>query len=85
MGGTIQNGTLVKYFSERGLTRCSIVEHPKDNDIQPWTLAVMHRIDSIDLNLIASAQTEMAMGFGASIITTTTGTTTTMPDRAGTG
>lgn len=45
----------------------------------------MHRIDSIDLNLIASAQTEMAMGFGASIITTTTGTTTTMPDRAGTG
>ncbi len=44
----------------------------------------MHRIDSIERTLIASAQTEMAMGFGASIMTTTTGTTT-MPDRAGTG
>jgi len=84
LGGTIQNGSPVKNFSEQGLTRCSIVAHPKDNDIQPWTPAVMHRIDSIERNLIASAQTEMAMGFGASIMTTTTGTTT-MPDRAGTG
>ncbi len=41
----------------------------------------MHRIDSTELILVA----EMAMGFGASMMTITTTGTTTMPTRAGTG
>lgn len=48
--------------------------------------AVMQGIYRTDLNLIASEMTGTAMGYVASIIiTTTTGTTTTMPTRAGTG
>ena len=46
----------------------------------------MQGIYRTDLNLIASEMTGTAMGYVASIIiTTTTGTTTTMPTRAGTG
>lgn len=77
----IPKRVFLKNYLNRGLTRCSIVAHPKANLNKPWTPAVMHRIDSTELILVAA----MAMGFGTSMTTIMTTGTTTMPTRAGTG
>jgi|GEM_PF-2148909 len=77
----ILQSAFLKNYSNRGLTRCSIVAHPKANLNKPWTTAVMQRIDSTELILVAAT----AMGFGASMTTIITTGTTTMPIRAGTG
>lgn len=77
----VPENAFLKNYSNRGLTRCSIVAHPRDNVIKPWTDAVMQRIDSTELILVAA----MAMGFGTSMTTIITTGTTTMPIRAGTG